>query len=167
MLTELENYSSRIDDLRRQVRDLIGDLPPDALNWRPTDEPGDHASNSLAVLAAHVAGAEHFWIGEVVGGLPPTRDRDGEFETQARKATELVDLLDQVGAETRKVFASLTLSDLEGVRRVRDRSVPVRWGIVHIIDHTALHLGHMQLTVQLWKGGQSRPSPRWHERLGT
>ena len=47
----------------------------------------------------------------------------------------------------------------------RGRIVPVRWAILHVIDHTALHLGHMQITYQLWMGGQRGPSPRWYERL--
>jgi hypothetical protein len=41
----------------------------------------------------------------------------------------------------------------------------VRWGILHVIDHTSLHLGHMQITYQLWNEGKSKPSPRWFERL--
>jgi len=77
MFSELDNYLQRIEDLRGQVRGLIEDLPADALNWRPLpDEQESHVVNSLAVLAAHVAGAEHFWIAEVIGGRPATRDRD-------------------------------------------------------------------------------------------
>jgi len=183
MLPELDNYLKRIEDLREQVSDLIADLPAEALNWRPlppsvpapsallgtgaggTEERGD-ATNSLAVLAAHIAGAEHFWIAEVVGGRPPTRDRDAEFATQATDASELVCLLEKIGAETREVLSALSEADLDGVRKVEGRKVPVRWGILHVIDHTALHLGHMQITYQLWTGGQGRPSPHWFERLG-
>jgi uncharacterized damage-inducible protein DinB len=162
MLSELDNYLQRIEDLRGQVRDLIADLPAKALNWRPIN---DDATNSLAVLAAHVAGAEHFWIGEVVGGHPPTRDRDAEFTTQANNASELVRLLEDTGAETREVFATLTEAHLDGTRQARGRTIPVRWCILHVIDHTALHLGHMQLTYQLWNRGQGKPSPFWFERL--
>jgi len=166
MLLELDNYLTRLEDLRGQVRDLIADLPAEALNWRPIAGAGDHATNSLAALATHVAGAEHFWIGEVVGRRPPTRDRDAEFATQVHDAAQLVDLLAGVGLETREVLTALTAADLDDVRPARGRSVPVRWGILHIVDHTALHLGHMQLTVQLWRGGQGVASPRWFERLG-
>ena len=67
MTSELNNYLQRIEDLRGQVGDLIAGLPGEALNWRPIE---DDATNSLAVLAAHSAGAEHFWIAEVVGGPP-------------------------------------------------------------------------------------------------
>ncbi|MEJ2733841.1 MAG: DinB family protein [Anaerolineae bacterium] len=182
MLSELDNYLQRIEDLRGQVRDLIADLPAEALNWRPiplsdpappalsedggggAEESGE-LTNSLAVLAAHIAGAEHFWIGEVVGGRPPTRDRDAEFLTEVKDSSQLVGLLEQTGQETREILTSLTAADLDGVREARGRQVPVRWGILHIIDHTALHLGHMQLTYQLWMGGPSGRSPRWFERL--
>jgi uncharacterized damage-inducible protein DinB len=166
MLSELDNYLERIEDLRSQVGKLIAGLSPDALNWRPIEGQDEHATNSLAVLAAHVAGAEHFWIGEVVGYLPPTRDRDAEFAVEASDAASLVRLLETTGAETRQVFARLNAEELDGTRQARDRTVAVRWCILHVIDHTALHLGHMQLTYQLWMGGQSVHSPLWYERVG-
>jgi len=167
MLSELDNYLQRIEDLRGQVSKLIADLPAQALNWRPIEGTEEHATNSLAVLAAHVAGAEHFWIAEVVGGYPTTRDRDAEFATQVDDAAELVRLLEKTRAETRQVFSALTEAALDGVREARGRTVAVRWCILHVIDHTALHLGHMQLTYQLGAGGKGKPSPFWFERLET
>lgn len=165
MISELEGYLQVIEDLRGQVGELIVDLPSEALNWRPIEGSRMHSTNSLAVLATHVAGAEHFWIGEVVGGLPPTRERDAEFGVVALEASQLVDLLQDTGVETREVFSALGATDLEDVRQVRGREVPVQWCILHVIDHSALHLGHMQLTLQLWQGGRSGPSPRGFERL--
>ena len=151
--------------MRRQVGELIADLLPEALNWHPIEGDEEHATNSLAVLAAHVAGAEHFWIAEVIGGYPSTRDRDGEFATQVSDPSELLRRLEESGAETRAVFSTLSEADLDGTREARGRTVSVRWCILHVIDHTALHLGHMQITYQLWTGGRGRLSPRWFERL--
>jgi len=165
MFTELENYLQRIEDLRRQVSALLAGLPAEALNWHPAMGVEDHATNSLAVLGAHAAGAEHFWVGEVIGGRPASRDRDAEFATQAADASELLHLLDETATETRQVLLALSESDLDGTREVQGRTVPVRWAILHVIDHTALHLGHMQITYQLWMQGKSQPSPHWHERL--
>jgi len=165
VLSELDNYLQRIQDLRGQVRSLIADLPAEALNWHPTEKVEDHATNSLAVLAAHVAGAEHFWIAEVIGRRPRTRDRAAEFVIQVTDTSELLGRLDATGTETRQVFSALSNADLDGTREVEERTVAVRWGLLHVIDHTALHLGHMQITYQLWKGGISKPSPRWFERL--
>ena len=165
MTSELDNYINRMEDLRNQVSSLIADLPAEALNWRPIEGKDDHATNSLAVLAAHVAGAEHFWIAEVVGGQPATRDREAEFVTVTNDASELIRLSEKVAQETREVFSTLSKSDLNDTRQARDRIVPVRWCILHVIEHTALHLGHMQITYQLWSGGKSVHSPLWTERL--
>ena len=165
MIAELDNYLERIEDLRNQISGLLVELPAEALNWRPIQGEGDHATNSLAVLTAHLAGAEHFWIAENVGGWPSTRDRDAEFSIHATSAAELIQLLEKVALETKEVFGMLSETDLNGSRQVQGHQVPVRWCIVHVIDHTALHLGHMQITYQLWTGGKSMPSPPWFERL--
>lgn len=165
MRSEIQNYRQRIEDLREQAAELISSLTAEALNYRPTSDVGDHASNSLAVLAAHIAGAERFWIGEVVGNLPPRRDRDAEFATRVTDPARLIRLLEVAGAETREVLSALTDADLSGEREARGRTIPVRWCILHVVDHTALHLGHMQLTYQLWADGRSVPSPFWFERL--
>ena len=162
---ELQHYLQMLEDLRGQVGALIADLPAEALNWRPLDRTSDHATNSLAVLATHIAGAERFWIAEVIGGQPATRDRDAEFATRVDGPAELHQRLEETGAVTREVFSALRRADLEGTREVRGRTVTVRWAILHVIEHTALHLGHMQLTYQLWMGGRSGPSPRWFQRV--
>lgn len=167
MIAELASYRERIDDLRRLVRELIHDLPTEALNWRPIKGVENHATNSLAVLATHIAGAEHFWITEVVGGAPPSRDRDAEFLARAVDSADIESLLESTGEQSVEVLAQLSPEDLEGTRQARGRTVPVRWCILHVIDHHALHLGQMQLTYQLWAGGKGIPSPRWFERLSS
>lgn len=165
MKTELANYLERIEDLRGQVAGLVSGLTPEALNWRPIEGRDDHATNSLAALAAHSAGAEHFWIAEVVGGRPATRNREAEFAKVAASSEELTQLLDRTAVETKEVLRSLKGTDLTDTRQTGGRTVPVRWCILHVIDHTSLHLGHMQVTFQLWAGGRSIPSPLWFERL--
>ena len=166
MPSELENYRQRIDHLRGQVRELVAGLPAEALNWTPLPVEGqEDATNSLAVLAAHTVGAEHFWIAEVVGGRPPTRDRDAEFATRVAHGEELLALVDRTAAETAEILSGLAASALDGEREARGERVPVRWCLMHVATHTALHLGHMQLTYQLWMGGKSKPTPPWYEIL--
>ena len=165
MVAELVNYIDRIEDLRSQITGLITELPVQGLNWRSIEGKDDHTTNSLAVLASHIAGAEHFWIAEVVGGWPEMRDREAEFATIATNTSEILRLLEKTAQETREVFSTLRATDLKVTRQVRGHTVPVRWCILHVIDHTALHLGHMQITYQLWSGGKSIESPLWFERL--
>ncbi len=165
MLPELALCLALLDDQRQQVIDLLRDLPVDALNWRPLPDADGHATNSLAVLAVHIAGAEHYWIAETLGGLPSTRNREAEFHTEVTGADPLIARLQTVADETRTVLSALTAERLGESVPVREREAPVRWCILHAIDHAAVHLGHMQLTYQLWMGGASRPTPRWFEPL--
>ena len=165
MNEELQNYLRRIEDSRGQISRLISDLPAEALNWRPIDGSEDHAMNSLAVLATHVVGAEHFWLAEVIAGHPPTRDRDAEFVTEATAAAALCQRLEQVGQETREIFSGLSDADLSETRQHQGKIFPIRWALLHVVDHYALHLGHMQITYQLWRGGEAFQAPRWFQRL--
>ena len=165
MLPEIRQYIASLDDLRSQVAGIIRDLPPEGLNWRPTLPPGADPTNSLAALAVHVAGAEHFWIAECIGRYPPTRDRDAEFRYVATSAEEPLARLRKVGEETQAVLEKLTAEELESSFMKDDHAVPVRWAIHHIIYHSGLHIGHMQLTYQLWADGKATSSPRWFDRL--
>jgi uncharacterized damage-inducible protein DinB len=165
LTSELANYLERIEDLHGQMAGLVSGLTQEALNWRPIEGDGEPVTNSLAVLVTHSTAAEHFWIGEVVGGLPPTRDRKAEFAKVASSSAELTRLLETTALETREVFSQLKDTDLSEPRRAEGRALPVRWCLLHVVDHTSLHLGQMQITFQLWAGGKSHPSPLWHERL--
>ena len=165
MLSELENYLQRIEDHHKQIIDLVDGLPRDGLNFFPVMLPDLQVSNSIAVLTAHVVGAEHRWIGEVIGGLPVTRERDKEFAIRVKNASPLIDLLNSTLAETRSIFSRLTENDLDKEYEVEEKLVPGRWAILHVVDHTSLHLGHMQLTYQLWAKGDSKSSPFWFSRL--
>lgn len=157
MNNEIKSYLEWIEKLRSRVSEIVTDLPSETLNWRPT-ESDNHATNSLAVLATHVAGSEHHWIYEMVGQQPATRDRPAEFVTTAVKATELLAKLAAVGQETRQIMTTLTAASLDQTRTKDNHTFTVRWCIMHVIEHTALHLGHMQLTYQLWQMHQPSAS---------
>ena len=48
-------------------------------------------------------------------------------------------------------LASLTDADLRDTRQREDEPVTVQWCILHVIDHYSRHLGHLELTRQLWE----------------
>lgn len=165
MLPEVEQYLHTLDDLRSQVGGMIRDLTAEGLNWRPALPAGADPTNSLAVLAVHVAGAEHYWIAECIGAYPHTRVRDEEFTYVAKSPDEALERLLKVGEETKAVLEKLTAEQLESSLMKDDMAVPVRWAIHHVIFHSSLHIGHMQLTYQLWNKGKATISPRWFDRL--
>ena len=108
--------------------------------------------NSLAVLATHTAGAERYWISDVAGQNPSDRDRDAEFRASGLDQATLKQRLDDVLVAVEKTLESLTLEDLEAdrVSHRNQRTFTVGWSILHAMEHTAMHLGHMQMLRQLW-----------------
>lgn len=164
MLPEVENYLFRLEDLRGQIKNLISQVPPEQLDWRPIESGGEQ-TNSAAVLVAHCCGAERFWIGEVIGGKAPVRDRQAEFATRTTSHAELFHLLQQTSDETREILKVLPAEVLESSRLVEDEQVPVRWALLHCVDHIALHLGHLQMTYQLMTHGKTITAPLWKQRI--
>jgi hypothetical protein len=165
MLPEISQYLDTLDDLRAQVGGIIKDVPADGLNWRPPLPADADGTNSLAVLAVHVAGSEHFWFAENIGQAPPTRKRDAEFSYVASSPADALERLGVVAIETHDVLSKLTAPELDSSFMKDDHAVGVRWVIHHVIYHYSLHIGHMQLTYQLWNKGKASNSPRWYHRL--
>ena len=66
-----EDYLDCLEALHAAAGRAIEGLTQAALDWSP-----DPDANSLCVLAVHLAGAERYWIGDVVGRDPSGRDRD-------------------------------------------------------------------------------------------
>ena len=149
MIPELDHYAQAFDRLHTEAANALEGLPAEALNWRPLE--GDESTNSLAMTAAHMAGSERFWVGEVAGEQPAHRDRDAEFRARAASADELKALLDQAVALTRETLGRLPPEKLEETVTARDRTVTRRWAVLHALEHIAVHVGHMQLTRQLWQ----------------
>jgi uncharacterized damage-inducible protein DinB len=152
MNTELAHYLQFFEWLHKELTELLAGLPVEAVNWRPVPVPGDdEVTNSAAALAAHVAGSLRFWVGEVAGGRPAHRNRPAEFKTEAPDGQALRAQLDGALDLVRDVLRGLEPATLDESLTLPNRTVTRRWAIVHAIEHAAIHLGHMQLTLQLWQ----------------
>ncbi len=152
METYFNDYFDHLQRLHAELEQVLDGLPQAALDWMPGE-----GMNSLAVLAVHVAGAERFWIGDVIAGESSRRDREAEFRTQGLDAGLIKERLSASLAYSRGVLEGLRVSDLQAMRASpRDgRQFSIGWSLAHILEHTALHLGHMQVTRQVWEQNQS------------
>ena len=156
-LPEVEGYIDLLRELRAGFLEAALSFPPDALNWRPPIP----ETNSIYVLATHVLGAEAWWIHEIIGGQDVRRNRPAEFVAEGADLGWLPERMRQVAERSEAVLRGLTEADLRSARTYRERSVTAQWGILHIIDHYSRHLGHLELTRQLWdtqSGEASDPS---------
>jgi uncharacterized damage-inducible protein DinB len=125
-------------------------LPPEALDFRPIRGEGELATNSLAVMAVHLAGSQIYWMKEIIGRTPIQRDREAEFATKGASVADLNAGLEAAGKVAEEVLSPLSEHQMEEERKFRDKQITVRGGILQVIDHVAQHIGHMQLTRQLW-----------------
>ncbi|MGQ9584054.1 MAG: DinB family protein [Anaerolineae bacterium] len=146
-----EMFMDRLQYLHGEMVRVMRGLPQEGLDWVPGPE-----MNSLAVLVAHTAGSERFWMGDVVMGDPSGRDRETEFRTAGLGAEALAGRLGGSLEYCRGVLAGLRVEDLGSPRESpgEGRQFTVAWILGHVLEHTALHTGHAQITRQLWEQRQ-------------
>ena len=144
----LQSFVDMLDKLHVECKETLQGLGPNQLDWRPGDD-----ENSIAVLVAHIAGAEKFWVGDCIMQESSNRDRPAEFAIRGQAADTLASVLDDSLDYVRGALSSLSDEVLIELR-AHPRSgegITVAWALSHIIQHTALHLGHMQITKELLK----------------
>lgn len=143
-------FADYLDLFHRQLTDLtaaISGLPQAALDWQPGSE-----TNSLCVQVVHVVGAGRYWAGDVALGEPSNRDRAAEFRASGLNETVLKGRIAAFEAYLKDGVARLKIEDLTEQHPApgRDASYTVGWALMHALDHTAVHVGHSQITRQMW-----------------
>ena len=137
MSTELETIATLFKSLHNELTSIIHDLSDEELDWVPIEGP----TNSIGVLITHLIGAESFRIHQMAGGIDINRDRDSEFLGNPKNNSELISEISRVGTRTAEVRPS--------VRSYEDAET-IRWHILHAIEHFGRHLGHLEMTRQLY-----------------
>lgn len=148
METEISVFYGMIEDLVQRMDGCFSDLPAKALDWTP-----DPAINSLSVLVVHTAAALGYWVGEIIGGKPAGRDRSSEFMVRELSKAELHRVLYAALETARKVLEDLSLDRLGEMvySPIHNDDFSVAFALAHALEHTALHLGHMEVVRELWE----------------
>jgi hypothetical protein len=125
-----------LESMHGKIKWMVASLPQQALDW--SLEP---AAGSLCMLVSHIAGAERYWISEVVGREQAIRRPGSIYRVTGLESKELCQRLDVSLSGCRKVLENYQAGDLEGKRiSPRDgREVTVRWALVHVMEHTINH----------------------------
>jgi hypothetical protein len=147
MLPELELIYGVLEELHAHIERNLQEMDAEGLNWRPAPN-----LNSIYAIATHVAGSQTWWAVERIGDQHVGRDRPAEFEAAGDDPQEPIRRLAEAMRRTRLVFESLTKDSMTELRPgIGDRPATVRWIALHLIEHAALHLGHIQITRQWWE----------------
>ena len=143
-------YQAMLDEyaaLHAEIVKAIDELPAEALDWVPGPE-----MNSLSVLVAHLTGSERYWIGDVARGDPSGRDREAEFRVKGMTAEALKKRVADLDAYEAAAFETMQLGDLEEMRIAPrgGRQVTVAGALLHPLQHTGQHVGHIEILKQQW-----------------
>ena len=152
MANEGSHFASLLEYIGREVLEQLRTVPEPLLN-QPLTLP---ETNTLFALATHLVGAGEFWVLSLAGGRTIERDRLAEFHTTGTLA-ELVTRYERWIVGTHEVLDSLPDETMERIAQPpatfqpRDPRQPmtVRDCLLHAVEHSALHQGHIQLTCQL------------------
>ncbi|HMA02690.1 MAG TPA: DinB family protein [Gemmatimonadaceae bacterium] len=128
-------------------------LDEDDVWWRPND-----ASNSIGNLMLHLDGSTRAWVLRVAGGRQVVRDRDAEFSERGPIAkAALLARLRATLAEVDEVLSALTEQTLLERRDSPQGEVTVLWGVLHAVEHFAMHTGQIIVLTKLRTGAALRP----------
>ncbi len=139
------DYLQELEILQHRLHTDVRDLPAEAMDWSPGPE-----MNSVAVLLAHITGVLQEGM-DLALSAPPRRVRAQEFQTRGVLSAEMLRRVDAVLDDARDTLPRLTLTDLDQARQDEDGPVTCGWALLHALDHAYLHLGHVQITCQLWR----------------
>jgi len=150
MEPEIKGYLTEFNILRRDIQNSLKGLSDEGANWHPLPE----ATNSIYAILTHIIGADQFWIHQVIEGKKIQRDRAAEFRASGNLG-ELLARWDKHWTIIESSLGTLSRLQLSETRAVPFRPEPeepvtLQWIILHLISHYAVHLGHIQLTRQLW-----------------
>jgi hypothetical protein len=158
--SELATYRRLFDEKYREVAALLDGLPTEALLWKPFEcSPWQGECNPIGQIVAHSVSSTVYLLrrAEYVLGRREWADVDGdegseEFGPANHDPAYLQARAARTQAYVHSFLDSLTPADLDAARPhpKRPRELAVRYDIGHAVEHLSQHIGHAQLTRQLW-----------------
>ena len=142
--------------LRYQRESMIAKLDgltEEQARWTPAP-----TANSLLGLVNHLAFVEHWWFHECFAGKPMELpdvyaggDRDADFKPPADQTIAFT--VDRYRTECARSDAiEHAAESLDDMAAHEKRKPSLRWIMVHMIEETARHAGHADITRELIDG---------------
>ncbi len=149
----IEAARNLLADSLVEMRKAVDGCSTDQLNARP----GGDDTNGLAVLVTHAMHSTRAWLSLATGAPTPERDRPSEFRVVIDDPDAFMAWFDAIGEECRSLLDRELTFDPGAVGRPSWRSddgdeppVTAAWALLHALEHLREHVGHAQLTRQLF-----------------
>ena len=149
--TEADVLKQMLDFQRFEMVRLATGLTEEQARWRPHEE-----ANSIAELLSHLAWVERWWFDHVFAGGSDDPSAHPQWPGFAAAGDQPIsDLITSYWAAWRRSDEVLVGGDLEDVVSTDHGPTSLRWIVVHMIEETARHAGHADITRQLIDGSRS------------
>lgn len=125
--------------------EILHQIPDDDL-WNSFDD----SVNSAGVLAQHVAGNLHYYIGVGMGNANYQRNREREFSNTGESRDELIRRINDAGKAVEEAITTLTESKLKASFALEfPYQLTNRAMLVHLLSHLEYHLGQLDYFCKL------------------
>jgi uncharacterized damage-inducible protein DinB len=150
-LDEMPMARAWLQHLRDSAVFKLEGLDAEQLRWRPSP-----TSNSLGVIVVHLGYAERLWIRAIFAGEAMDMEwRQHMFELpEGWGYDEIVTFYTDETAQVDAVLDRAASFDLPSSGNLRPTTL--RWAVLHLIEETARHAGHMDITRELLDGKTGR-----------
>jgi hypothetical protein len=148
------------DNVYGDLDQLLADLPDEALLWKPFEtSPWQGPSNSLGKIAAHAVSSTVYLLrrAEYAMGQREWSEVDGdEGHEEFGPANYHLDYLRARVKRTQEYvhhFLDSVTSEQLGASRAHPKrpiTFVARQELIHALEHLSQHVGHGQITRQLW-----------------
>ena len=137
--------------LRESAIVKLEDLGPDQLRWRPTA-----TANSLGSIVVHLGYAERLWVRVIFAG--ETMDMSWRQHTflvpEGWSANDVVTFYRDEPVAADQVLEHASSLDQHSAATFRPTTL--RWVVTHLLEETARHVGHLDITRELLDGRTGR-----------
>lgn len=150
-LDEIPMARAWLQHLRDSAVFKLEGLNAAQLRWRPAP-----TANSLGEIVVHLGYAERLWIRAIFAGEAMGMEwRKHMFELpEGWGYDEIVAFYRDETAKVDRVLNGSTSFDLPSAGDLRPTTL--RWAVLHLIEETARHAGHMDITRELLDGRTGR-----------
>lgn len=162
-------FGSQLNDQTKRLKEAVAELSVAELEWQ--QHPG---MNTIGMLLAHIAVAEIYWIAVASDGLDFRKDGDelllkiigirGEDDgmplpedgthpaaLHGKTPDDYSAMLDNALKYTHEKLKSWSDADLPQTYSRGSNEISKAWTLYHIVDHTSIHIGQIQLLKHLMK----------------
>lgn len=152
---ELTSLLEWLEYEREAVINKLDGLTEEQARFQPAA-----TANSLLALVNHLTYVEHWWLYECFLGKDPllpdifADDRDADFKPPADQTIEFTvkRYREECARSDEIARAAVSIDDVARHEKYAKAGLTLRWILVHMVEETARHAGHADITRELIDG---------------